>query len=131
MRTIGCVGTIAFVLGLAGSAQASVTTVRNSCAAPNTVEVETLSLNTYEYTFRRLPGGPVYVFSGIANPTSINRIRGFDVPYGTYRLTYKLPNASPVGVYGPNVVIRPHQMINGTCVAIDPRSRRSPTAPVQ
>lgn len=131
MRTIGWIGTIACALGMAGSAQSSVTIVRNSCAAPNTVEIETLSINTFEYTFRRFPSGPVYVFPGIPNPTSINRTRRFEVTYGTYRLTYKLPNSTPVGVYGPNVVIRPHQMINGACVAIDPRSRRSRSAPVQ
>ena len=131
MRTVRYIGAIACAMALAGSAQASVTIVRNSCAAPNTVEVVTLSLNTYEYTFRRFPNGPVYIFPGITNPNSTNQTRAFAVPYGTYRLTYRLPSSTPVGVYGPNVVLRPHQMIGGTCVAVDPRSGRSLTAPVQ
>jgi len=126
------IAVVAAALAFAGPAQANVTVVRNSCAAPNTVEIVTLSLNTYEYTFQRLPSGPSYIFAGIVNPTSINRIRQFVVPSGTYRLTYRLPNSTPVGVYGQNVVILPHNMVGGACVPVDPRTRSaSPTSPVQ
>ena len=123
MTTLRSIGVIAAVLAFAGPAQADITVVRNSCASPNTVEVVTMSLNTYEYTFQQLPSGPSYVFAGIVNPTSINRTRQFVVPSGSYRLTYRLPNSTPVGVYGQNVVIRPHHMVRGTCVPIDIRNR--------
>ena len=69
------------------------------------------------------------VFAGIANPTSINRTRQFVVPSGSYRLTYRLPNSTPVGVYGQNVIIRPHHMVGGACVPTDFRNRgASPAA---
>ena len=129
MKMMRILGVMTAVLAFAGPAQANVSVVRNSCAAPNTVEVVTLSLNTYEYTFQRLPSGPSYVFAGIANPTSINRTRQFVVPSGSYRLTYRLPNSTPVGVYGQNVIIRPHHMVGGACVPTDFRNRgASPAA---
>lgn len=126
------IGVMAAVLAFAGPAQANVTAVRNSCAAPNTVEVVTLSINIYEYTFQRLPSGPIYIFAGIVNPTSSSAIRQFPMPSGSYRLTYRQPNTTPVGVWGQNVIIRPHHMVGGACVPIDSRTRSaSPTAPVQ
>lgn len=116
----------------AGPAAANVSVVRNSCVAPYSVEIVTLSTNTYEYTFQQLPSGTTYVFAGIVNPTSSSAVRRFDVPPGSYRLTFRHPNSVPIGVYPHNVVIRPHQMVNGACVPIDPRAqRRNRARPVQ
>lgn len=132
VRSIRGIGMIVAALALSSPAQANVVAVRNSCVAPNTVEVVTLSVNTFEYTFQRLPNGPNLIFAGIVNPTSSSNTRRFVLPNGTYRLTYRNPNTTPIGVWGPNIVIRPHHMVGGACVPIDPRTRRgSPTAPVQ
>lgn len=119
--------------GPGSPAPANVSVVRNSCVAPNTVELVTLSgLNTLEYTFQRLPNGPNFVFAGIANPTSLNNPRRFVLPNGTYRLTFRHPNTTPIGVWPQNVVIQPHHIVGGTCVPIDPRTRPGlPTSPVQ
>lgn len=122
----------AAIVGLAGPASANVSVVRNSCVAPYTVEIVTLSNNTYEYTFQQLPRGAAFVFAGIVNPTSNSSLRRFEVPPGSYRLTFRHPNTVPVGVYSSNVIIRPHHLVGGACVPVDPRTRRrNPTAPVQ
>lgn len=122
-----------FRSGTGSPAPANVSVVRNSCVAPNTVELVTLSgLNTLEYTFQRLPNGPNFVFPGIANPTSLNNPRRFVLPNGTYRLTFRHPNTTPIGVWPQNVVIQPHHIVGGTCVPTDPRTRPGlPTSPVQ
>lgn len=86
-----------------------------------------MSLNTFEYTFERIPNGPNYIFAGTTTTSHTRR-----VPPGSYRLTYRIPNTTPVGVHGQNVVIRPHHLVGGVCVPIDPRTRRAmPVAPVQ
>ena len=129
MKTMNMIGVMAAILAVAGPANADITVVRNSCNAPDTVEVVTMSMNTFEYTFERIPNGPNYVFAGA---TSTSHTRRFVVPSGTYRLTYRVPDTTPVGVYGQNVVIRPHHLVGGACVPIDPRTRRArPVAPVQ
>lgn len=123
---------LATLMGFPGPASANVSVVRNSCVAPSTVEIVTLSNNTYEYTFQQLPHGTAFVFAGIVNPTSTSYIRRFEVPPGSYRLTFRHPNTVPVGVYSQRVVIRPHHMVGGACVPVDSRAlRRDPTAPVQ
>ena len=119
-------------LALAGPASASVAAVANICDGTNTVRVVTLSLNTYEYFFQPLSGGPVVHFNGIATPTSSTKVRLFAVPPGRYRLTYRIPNTAPVGTWSRDVVVRPWAMVNGTCVFTDPLKRARPVgAPVQ
>ncbi|MDP1632747.1 MAG: hypothetical protein Q8L66_15130 [Caulobacter sp.] len=114
---------------LAGPASASVTTVTNVCdsaTGANTVRVVTLSLNTLEYSFRKLPNGPVTVFPGIVNPTSTSSTRLFALPAGTYRLTYRMPTAAPIGTWAPDVVVQPYEIIRGVCVRTDVRQRARP-----
>ncbi|WP_426042656.1 hypothetical protein [Brevundimonas sp. TWP2-3-4b1] len=132
MKTLKVFGVMIALAAVAGPVSADITVVRNSCDTPHTVEVVSMSINTFEYTFERLPNGPNYIFAGIVNPTSTSHTRRFVVPSGSYRLTYRLPNSTPVGAYGQNVVIRPHHRVGGVCVPIDPRTRRAaPVAPVQ
>lgn len=119
-------------LALAGPAFASVAGVANICDGTNTVRVVTLSLNTYEYFFQPLAGGPAVHFNGIVTPTSSTKVRLFAVPPGRYRLTYKLPTSAPIGTWAPDVVVKPWSMVNGVCVFTDPLKRARPVgAPVQ
>ena len=133
MRSIRGIGIIVAALALSSPAQANVAHVRNSCVAPNTVEVQTLSSgHIFEYTFQRLPNGPSFIFAGIVNTPPNSSTRRFVLPNGTYRLTYRYPNTTPIGVWPQNVVIRPHHMVGGACVPIDSRTRPGlPTTPVQ
>lgn len=113
-------------LALAGPASASVAAVANICDGTNTVRVVTLSLNTYEYFFQPLAGGPVVHFNGIVTPTSTTKVRLFAVPPGRYRLTYKIPNTAPIGTWSPDVVVKPWAMVNGACVFTDPLKKARP-----
>lgn len=131
-RTALSLTALAVGLALAGPAFASVAGVTNICDGTNTVRVVTLSLNTYEYFFQPLAGGPAVHFNGIVTPTSSTKVRLFAVPPGRYRLTYKLPTSAPIGTWGPDVVVKPWSMVNGACVFTDPLKRARPVgAPVQ
>ncbi|MFD3263747.1 hypothetical protein [Phenylobacterium ferrooxidans] len=90
----------------------------------NTVRLNLFSLSdvSLEYTFRKQPTGPSYQFPGVT-PTSTSTIRKFAVPEGTYKLSYKSPNSSAVGVYGQNVVVKPFQLQGQTCVFVNVRNR--------
>ena len=123
---------VAAALALAGPASANVSLVTNICDGVNTVRVVTLSINTYEYFFQPLGGGPVVHFNGIASPPSIAKVRLLTVPPGRYRLTYKIPGTAPIGAWGPDVVVKPWAMVNGVCVFTDPLKKARPVgAPVQ
>lgn len=115
---------LALGLVLAGPASATVTTVTNICDGVNTVRVVSLALNNYEYFFQTLPSGAVHHFNGILVPTSTSKVRLFNLPAGRYRMTYKLPNSTPIGTYGPDVVVRPFSVVNGMCVYTDTTRRR-------
>ena len=107
-----------------------VTSVTNICEiAPGGGSINTVRLNLFsfsdvalEYTFRKQPTGPSYQFPGVT-PTSTSTIRKFAVPEGTYKLSYKAPNNSAVGVYGQNVVVKPYQLQGQTCVFVSIRNR--------
>ena len=107
-----------------------VTSATNICeVAPGGGSINTVRLNLFsfadvslEYTFRKQPTGPSYQFPGVT-PTSTSTIRKFAVPEGTYKLSYKAPNNSAVGVYGPNVVVKPFQLKGQTCVFVNVLNR--------
>lgn len=115
--------------GSAASAQV-VTSAVNICEiAPGGGSINTVRLNLFsfadvnlEYTFRKQPTGPTYQFPGVT-PASTSTIRKFALPEGTYKLSYKAPNNSAVGVYGQNVVVKPFQLQGQTCVFINVRNR--------
>ena len=131
-RTILNLALLTIGMAVAGPASASVAAVSNICNGVSTVRIVTLSLNTYEYFFQPLPGGAVIHFNGIVNPTSSTKIREVLVPPGRYRLTYKLPTSTPIGTFGPDVLVKPWSMVNGVCVFTDPMKRARPVgAPVQ
>lgn len=115
-RILSIVAALAAGLLLSSPASAQVTLVTNLCGGPNSVRVVTFPINTYEYFFQSLTGGPVYQFSGIPIPTSISHTRDFNLPVGRYRLTFRIPNTTPIGTYGPDVVVKPYRIVNGICL---------------
>jgi hypothetical protein len=105
-------------LSTAGAAFADspVTGVQNICEVSgggvNTVFVHVLGSLLLDYTFKTLPAGQTYVF-----PATIPaQDRKFALPAGTYQLSVKMPNTTPVASYGPSIVVRPFQVVGGACV---------------
>lgn len=127
--TLANLATLTLGLALAGPASASVAAVTNICDGTNTVRVVTLSINTYEYFFQPLSGGPAIHFNGIVTPASSTKVRLFALPPGRYRLTYKLPASAPIGTWNPDVVVKPWTMVNGVCVFTNPMTRAGSADP--
>ncbi|MDO8802621.1 hypothetical protein [Phenylobacterium sp.] len=124
-------------LALAGSADAQVvTSATNICEiAPGGGGVYTVKLNLFsfadvglEYTFRKQPSGPATMFPA-APLNSTGTVRKFQLPEGTYKLTFKHPNSAPIGTYAQNIVVRPYRVVGQTCVLISPRDKIEKVGP--
>lgn len=105
------------------SANAAVATVQPICepgpGGVNTVNVRLTSYDLLEYSFRRLPSGPILVFS----PGVVANSAKFALAAGTYRLTYRNPSFSGVAAYPTDVEVKPYKVVNGACAVLRPIGR--------
>ncbi|MCR5879657.1 hypothetical protein [Phenylobacterium sp. J367] len=86
----------------------------------NTVRVRLMSLTNLDYTFRR--GGTQYVFPSLGLSSAP---RTFALPAGTYTLTYKHPNSTPVGTFPSPVVVKPFAVTGESASSTSPTVARS------
>lgn len=100
---------------LAAPAHAQIAGVDSICEVTpggvNTVRVRPMSLTNLDYMFRQ--GGTQYVF---ASTGASGQPRSFALPAGTYTLTFKHPNTTPVGTWPNPVLVRPFTVASGACV---------------
>ena len=137
MRLRMMMAAIAAGLALAGAAEAQVvTSATNICEiAPGGGGVYTVKLNLFsfadvglEYTFRKQPNGPATMFPA-APLNGTGTVRKFQLPEGTYKLTFKHPNSSAIGTYGQNILVRSYRIVGQTCVLISPLDKVEKVGP--
>ena len=122
MKIRGILAAAAFVAALAtgGGANAQLIAVDNICEPAggqvNTVNVRLMSLGLFEYSFRRVSDGQVTVFAA----TTAAWNRKFALAPGSYKLSFKHPNSTPVGTWANTVLVRDYRLVGGTCVLVSP-----------
>lgn len=125
MRAGGVLSVGAFAAALvgAGGAQAQIIAVENICeiagAGVNTVNVKLISPGLFEYSFRRTSDGQITNFAA----TTAAWNRKFTLPPGSYKLSFKHPNTTPIGTWSNTVLVRDYRVVNGRCVLISPLDR--------
>lgn len=118
---------VAAALAFAGEASAQITAATNICEATAdgggyTVRLGFLSHQAhFPYTFQTLPTGPTYVFPATA--FVVGNSKKFLLPPGKYQISFKPPNPAPVQTYHTPLVVKPWQVVNGTCRFLNPLNK--------
>jgi hypothetical protein len=120
---------VAAGLGLAGPAAAQIIGVDNICeptgGAVNTVNVKLMSPSLFDYMFKRSSDGQIYNYPA----TTAAWNRKFALPAGTYKLTFKHPNSTPIGSYAPNILVKDYKIVGGNCLFVSPLDKAQKVLP--